>query len=97
MLTFASSERTVLLPYVHILDPGAANACARADHRGQPYLDSDMTSRFWDFGGDTVVRADKYEEEDALVESTKTYGTTDTFDLRAISPRELGGYFPRYR
>lgn len=26
----------------------------------QPYLDSDMQSRWWDFGGDTVIRADKY-------------------------------------
>lgn len=26
----------------------------------QPYLDSDMQSRWWDFGGDTIVRADKY-------------------------------------
>ena len=26
----------------------------------QPYLDSDMTSRWWDFGGDCIVRTDKY-------------------------------------
>lgn len=26
----------------------------------QPYLDSDMQSRWFDFGGDTIVRADKY-------------------------------------
>lgn len=26
----------------------------------QPYLDSDMQSRWWDFGGDTVIRTDKY-------------------------------------
>lgn len=25
-----------------------------------PYLDSDMTSRWWDFGGDTLIRADQY-------------------------------------
>ncbi|KAJ9662153.1 hypothetical protein H2198_001504 [Neophaeococcomyces mojaviensis] len=25
-----------------------------------PYLDSDMASRWWDFGGDTIVRADQY-------------------------------------
>lgn len=25
-----------------------------------PYLDSDMSSRWWDFGGDTIIRADKY-------------------------------------
>ncbi|KAL1992762.1 hypothetical protein VTN49DRAFT_3518 [Thermomyces lanuginosus] len=25
-----------------------------------PYLDSDMHSRWWDFGGDTVIRTDKY-------------------------------------
>lgn len=26
----------------------------------QPYLDSDMQSRWWDFGGNTIVRVDKY-------------------------------------
>jgi mannose-binding lectin 2 len=26
----------------------------------QPYLDSDMQSRWWDFGGDTIIRTDKY-------------------------------------
>ncbi|KAL2404452.1 L-type lectin-like domain-containing protein [Exophiala dermatitidis] len=25
-----------------------------------PYLDSDMSSRWWDFGGDTIIRADQY-------------------------------------
>ena len=25
-----------------------------------PYLDSDLQSRWFDFGGDTIVRADKY-------------------------------------
>lgn len=26
----------------------------------QPYLDSDMQSRWYDFGGDTIVRTDSY-------------------------------------
>lgn len=26
----------------------------------QPYLDSDMSSRWWDFGGDTIIRTDQY-------------------------------------
>ena len=26
----------------------------------QPYLDSDTTSRWYDFGGDTIVRTDSY-------------------------------------
>jgi hypothetical protein len=30
-----------------------------ADRQEQPYLDSDFQSRWFDFGGDTVVRADK--------------------------------------
>ncbi|KFY88722.1 hypothetical protein V498_06684, partial [Pseudogymnoascus sp. VKM F-4517 (FW-2822)] len=25
-----------------------------------PYLDTDMQSRWWDFGGDTIIRTDKY-------------------------------------
>ena len=25
-----------------------------------PYLDSDMTSRWFDFGGDTIIRTDQY-------------------------------------
>src|ERR1700753_2010270 len=31
-----------------------------ADDGSQPYLDSDMQSRWWDFGGDTIIRTDKY-------------------------------------
>jgi mannose-binding lectin 2 len=27
----------------------------------QPYLDSDMQSRWFDFGGDTIVRTDSYD------------------------------------
>jgi mannose-binding lectin 2 len=26
----------------------------------QPYLDSDMQSRWYDFGGDTIIRTDSY-------------------------------------
>ena len=26
----------------------------------QPYLDSDMSSRWFDFGGDTIIRTDSY-------------------------------------
>ena len=26
----------------------------------QPYLDSDMQSRWFDFGGDTIIRTDSY-------------------------------------
>ena len=26
----------------------------------QPYLDSDMQSRWWDFGVDTIIRTDQY-------------------------------------
>lgn len=36
----------------------------------QPYLDSDMQSRWFDFGGDTVVRADSYVLE------SPTYGSS---------------------
>lgn len=32
----------------------------RTHSLAQPYLDSDMQSRWWDFGGDTIVRTDKY-------------------------------------
>ena len=31
-----------------------------ANHRRQPYLDSDMQSRWFDYGGDTIIRTDKY-------------------------------------
>ncbi|KAF5130060.1 hypothetical protein E5D57_006395 [Metarhizium anisopliae] len=38
---------------------------AQADHASDlksisPYLDSDMQSRWFDFGGDTIVRTDSY-------------------------------------
>lgn len=26
----------------------------------QPYLDSDMQNRWWDYGGDCIIRTDKY-------------------------------------
>ncbi|RFU29178.1 hypothetical protein B7463_g7165, partial [Scytalidium lignicola] len=32
----------------------------RTHSLAQPYLDSDMQSRWWDFGGNTIIRADKY-------------------------------------
>jgi len=32
----------------------------RTHSLASPYLDSDMSSRWWDFGGSTVVRADQY-------------------------------------
>ncbi|KAL8737694.1 MAG: hypothetical protein Q9190_008085, partial [Brigantiaea leucoxantha] len=32
----------------------------RSHSLSAPYLDSDMQSRFFDFGGDTIVRADQY-------------------------------------
>ena len=32
----------------------------------QPYLDSDMQSRWFEFGGDTIIRADQY----AMLRST---------------------------
>jgi hypothetical protein len=31
-----------------------------SDRDIQPYLDSDMQSRWFDFGGNTIVRADQY-------------------------------------
>lgn len=30
------------------------------DLTAQPFLDSQMQSRWWDFGGDTVIRTDRY-------------------------------------
>ncbi|KAJ5407776.1 hypothetical protein N7509_001659 [Penicillium cosmopolitanum] len=39
----------------HSLAPNAF-----VDSSRQPYLDSDFQSRWFDFGGDTVIRADKY-------------------------------------
>lgn len=37
----------------------ATNWNALVDSLRQPYLDSDFQSRWFDFGGDTVIRADK--------------------------------------
>jgi len=42
-------------------DPGAVKSVPLRTHTlTQPYLDSDMQSRWFDFGGDTIIRADKY-------------------------------------
>ncbi|KAI5465599.1 concanavalin A-like lectin/glucanase domain-containing protein [Mariannaea sp. PMI_226] len=48
---------TYALPYSTAQDtlPPAANTLS-----SQPYLDSDMQSRWYDFGGDTIVRTDSY-------------------------------------
>jgi mannose-binding lectin 2 len=32
-----------------------------------PYLDSDFQSRWFDFGGDTIIRADKYATKPFLI------------------------------
>lgn len=39
---------------------GYKNVVLRTHSLSQPYLDTDFVSRWFDFGGDTVVRADKY-------------------------------------
>ena len=45
----------------HWIDIGL-RSFEEADHFSrQPYLDTDMQSRFFDYGGDTIIRADQYE------------------------------------
>lgn len=39
---------------------GVKSIPLRTHSLAPPYLDSDMTSRWWDFGGDTLIRADQY-------------------------------------
>ncbi|KAI9706735.1 MAG: hypothetical protein M1820_004705 [Bogoriella megaspora] len=41
-------------------DDGHKRIHLRTHSLMSPYLDSDMQSRWWDFGGDTVIRADSY-------------------------------------
>ncbi|KAJ5907738.1 hypothetical protein N7495_000420 [Penicillium taxi] len=41
-------------------DPNIKSIPLRTHSLSPPYLDSDFQSRWFDFGGDTVVRADKY-------------------------------------
>jgi hypothetical protein len=72
----------------------------------QPYLDSDMQSRWFDFGGNTIVRTDKYE--DAILGSgscadlewkihTAYFGSTITRRVDLFSGashgHELGGIY----
>ena len=46
----------MLRPY-----PVVYNEIHRVDNSWlQPYLDSDMGNRWFDFGGDTIIRADRY-------------------------------------
>ncbi|KAH7162447.1 concanavalin A-like lectin/glucanase domain-containing protein [Dactylonectria estremocensis] len=41
-------------------DPNVKSITLRTHSLQQPYLDSDMQSRWYDFGGDTIVRTDSY-------------------------------------
>ncbi|KAI4173601.1 MAG: hypothetical protein LQ348_006531, partial [Seirophora lacunosa] len=42
-------------------EPGTIRTIPLRSHSlSAPYLDSDMQSRFFDFGGDTIIRADQY-------------------------------------
>lgn len=46
--------------HAHILPHGTDDVQLRTHSLQPPYLDSDMASRWWDFGGDTIIRADSY-------------------------------------
>ncbi|KAH8724262.1 concanavalin A-like lectin/glucanase domain-containing protein [Phaeosphaeriaceae sp. PMI808] len=41
-------------------DPNIKAISLRTHSLEPPYLDSDMQSRWWDFGGDTIIRTDQY-------------------------------------
>lgn len=41
-------------------DPDIKAISLRTHSLEPPYLDSDMQSRWWDFGGDTIIRTDKW-------------------------------------
>ncbi|KAL2141367.1 hypothetical protein VTI28DRAFT_2497 [Corynascus sepedonium] len=41
-------------------DDTVKSIALRTHSLAQPYLDSDMQSRWYDFGGDTIIRTDKY-------------------------------------
>ncbi|KAJ4310195.1 hypothetical protein N0V94_008568 [Neodidymelliopsis sp. IMI 364377] len=41
-------------------DPDIKAISLRTHSLEPPYLDSDMQSRWWDFGGDTIIRTDQY-------------------------------------
>ncbi|KAJ4356492.1 uncharacterized protein N0V89_004526 [Didymosphaeria variabile] len=41
-------------------DPDVKAITLRTHSLETPYLDSDMQSRWWDFGGDCIIRTDKY-------------------------------------
>jgi mannose-binding lectin 2 len=43
-----------------IEDPDIKAISLRTHSLEPPYLDSDMQSRWWDFGGDTIIRTDQY-------------------------------------
>ncbi|KIW95860.1 uncharacterized protein Z519_02924 [Cladophialophora bantiana CBS 173.52] len=41
-------------------DPEMKSVALRTHSLAPPYLDSDMSNRWFDFGGDTIIRADQY-------------------------------------
>ncbi|KAG9246982.1 lectin family integral membrane protein-like protein [Calycina marina] len=66
------SSWLAMLPLAAQVLAGSGEKSARTDENGirriqlrthtlaPPYLDSDMQSRWWDFGGNTIIRADQY-------------------------------------
>lgn len=66
----------------------------------KPYLDSDMQSRWWDFGGDTVVRADQYVQDSNAAATLKERAEKtclDTYDSRLIALHAQVGSSQEYR
>jgi hypothetical protein len=58
----------------------------------QPYLDSDMQSRWWDFGGNTIVRVDKYGSLGLWgIWPCADMKTLDTYGLRLIDRHKKDG------
>lgn len=61
----------------------------------QPYLDSDFQSRWFDFGGDTIVRADQYVDRAPIIRLVGSTGLNialGTFVLLRTGHRSKDGF-----
>ena len=63
----------------------------------QPYLDSDFQSRWFDFGGDTIVRADQYVDRVPIIRLVGTTAERRARYIRLTSdrPSQQGWVFSR--
>ena len=60
----------------------------------QPFLDSDMQSRYFEFGEDTIIRADQYGSSFLTAGSGLRFAFAGTSDSHPTAKRNQDGFSP---